>query len=247
MSNTNSFQALQLQLANRIRTGKGELDNIESRRVTIYKELFFNNIESFCSTAFPVTQSLLGTETWGRLVRRFFVEHQCETPHFIEISQEFLSYLIEKQSEYPDFPYLAELAHYEWIELDLSVKPNVYKTNTENDGVNKLDGFILSPECYPLLYNYPVHVISLDNYDTIEPQLTGLVVYRNVEFNVKFILVDQLTVILLQLIQQNAGITKQSLINELIGLNESFTEAQMDAFLANALPRFLQLKLVKPA
>lgn len=244
MSNIDSFQQAQLQLTQCIRDGSGELDNIESRRLTIYKELFFNNIEGFCATAFPVIKSILGEVQWLDLVRRFFVEHQCETPHFIEISQEFLSYLIEKQRDYQDFPFIAELAHYEWIELDLSVKANEDNTKSNETLDFKASGFKLSEACYPLLYNYPVHMISKENSNTIRAELTGLLVYRNKDFDVKFMLIDQLTVVMLQFIQQNNAITKSQLASDLMGLNESFTEPQIDTFLSNALPKFIELKLV---
>lgn len=244
MSHLKSLKQTQLELTQCIRTGEGGLDGIETRRVKIYQELFFNNIEGFCSTAFPVVKSILGEERWLQLVRKFFVEFSCETPHFIEISQQFLSYLLEKQSDLEHLPFLAELAHYEWVELDLAVK---FEQSHLELGINTIDNdspLTLSNTCSPLLYNYPVHTISVDNFTTIAPELTALVVYRNTDFNVKFILVDQLTVIMLQLLQQNNDINKAELATELMGLNESFTQLQMLGFLDNALPKFIELNLV---
>jgi hypothetical protein len=244
MSHLKSVKKTQLELTQCIRTGEGELDGIETRRVKIYQELFFNNIEGFCSTAFPVVKSILGEERWLQLVRKFFVEFSCETPHFIEISQQFLSYVIENQTDFEPLPFLAELAHYEWVELDLAVK---FEQSHLELGINTIDNdspLTLSNTCSPLLYSYPVHTISVDNFTTITPELTALVVYRNTDFNVKFILVDQLTVIMLQLLQQNNDINKAELATELMGLNESFTHSQMLGFLDNALPKFIELNLV---
>lgn len=246
MDKTQTFQQSQLELTNVIRTGKGQITNIEVRRITIYQELFFNNVEGFCSSAFPITKTVLGEDKWVGLVRQFFIECHCETPHFIEISQEFLTYLINKQDEFASLPFLSELAHYEWIELDLDVKPiqNIDTADTQLDNDSK--GLHLLDACYPLLYNYPVHMISVENAGSIEPELTPVVVYRNSDFAVKFTLVDQLSVIMLQLIQQNPGITKELLAKELMGLNETFTEENMLTFLNNALPTFLNLELVFP-
>ncbi|GHB55321.1 DUF2063 domain-containing protein [Psychrosphaera saromensis] len=244
MSHLKSLKQTQLELTQCIRTGEGGLDGIETRRVKIYQELFFNNIEGFCSTAFPVVKSILGEEPWLQLVRKFFVESSCETPHFIEISQQFLSYVIENQTDFEPLPFLAELAHYEWVELDLAVKFDQSHFELDINTIDNDSPLTLSNTCSPLLYNYPVHTISVDNFTTIAPELTALVVYRNTDFNVKFILVDQLTVIMLQLLQQNNDINKAELATELMGLNESFTQLQMLGFLDNALPKFIELNLV---
>jgi hypothetical protein len=244
MNKSQTFQQSQLELTNVIRTGKGQITNIEVRRIAIYQELFFNNVEGFCSSAFPITKTVLGEDKWVGLVRQFFIECHCETPHFIEISQEFLTYLINKQDEFPSLPFLSELAHYEWIELDLDVKPIQNITNSDSQLANHNKGLHLLEACYPLLYNYPVHMISAENIDSIEPELTPVVVYRNANFEIKFTLVDQLSVIMLQLIQQNPSISKEVLATELMGLNETFTYESMLTFLNNALPTFIKLELV---
>jgi len=244
MNKTHSFQQSQLQLTKAIRTGEGQVSGIEARRITIYQELFFNNVEGFCSSAFPIIKTVLGEDKWMALVRQFFLESHCETPHFIEISQEFLSYLLNKQDEYETLPFLSELAHYEWIELDLDVKPIQNLSDADTQLADNNIGLHLLDACYPLLYNYPVHMISAENVGSIEPELTAVVVYRNANFEIKFTLVDQLSVIMLQLIQQNPGITKDALASELKGLNDTFTQESMLAFLNNALPTFFKLELI---
>ena len=60
MSDLPSFQQAQFKLANIIRTGEGRISmGWNNVRLKIYQELFFNNVEGFCSTAFPVFKSLL--------------------------------------------------------------------------------------------------------------------------------------------------------------------------------------------
>jgi len=90
----------------------------DARRMQVYRELFFNNINGFVSNAFPVLCSLYEDEQWEALVQQFFVTHDCQTPIFIEIAQEFLVFL---QQEYRvserDPVFMLELAHYEWLEL----------------------------------------------------------------------------------------------------------------------------------
>ena len=54
------FRALQMAFAGHIRNPElAAPENIEDRRMAIYRRLIFNNIQSFCSNAFPVLKSLL--------------------------------------------------------------------------------------------------------------------------------------------------------------------------------------------
>ena len=72
-------------------------DGIEDRRMKIYRELIYNNIESFISSGFPILRSVLDDQKWHQIIRHFVAQHQSHTPYFLEISQEFLKY---HQEEY---------------------------------------------------------------------------------------------------------------------------------------------------
>src|SRR5690606_34660411 len=67
--------------------------DIEDRRMAIYRELFFNNVEGFIASAFPVLKSLYKDADWQVLVRQFFVQYQCTSPYFLHIAEHFLHYL----------------------------------------------------------------------------------------------------------------------------------------------------------
>ena len=119
---------LQVQLqsfANSIRAPQNSTDESAEtqRRMDIYRTLFFNNVAGFIQNGFPVLHSLYNEEQWQALILRFFIEHQCSSPYFIHISKEFVEYLSnEYQPVKSDPPFMAELAHYEWLELALSVR-----------------------------------------------------------------------------------------------------------------------------
>tara|TARA_R100000656_G_scaffold95627_2_gene69434 strand:- start:1541 stop:2014 length:474 start_codon:yes stop_codon:yes gene_type:complete len=96
--------------------------DIEDRRMKIYRELVYNNIESFIATGFPVLRQLIADQHWHALVRDFVSRHCSHSPYFLEISHEFLKYLQEeRQFLVSDPPFMLELAHYEWVELALDV------------------------------------------------------------------------------------------------------------------------------
>jgi len=182
---------------------------IEDRRLAIYRELIFNNIEGFISGAFPVLRDLYSDESWLVLVRKFVVSHQSHSPYFLHISQEFLGFL---QNEYQtlesDPGFLLELAHYEWVELALDVadadEPKGVSDQAELGDQELLEqNLSLSPVAWPLSYKYPVHRISPDYQPDLAPEsATFLVVYRQQE-DIKFLESNAITVRLLLLISES--------------------------------------------
>ena len=117
--NLPGFRATQLDFAAHVRNPDANPvpTDVESRRMAIYVELVFNNIDKFLSTTFRVTAAILGPDRWRARVRDFIDRHTSTTPFFQEIPQEFLAYLDAEGRQEDDPPFLLELAHYEWVEL----------------------------------------------------------------------------------------------------------------------------------
>ncbi|MGO1071533.1 HvfC family RiPP maturation protein [Lysobacter sp. CA199] len=151
---------------------------IEDRRLGIYRDLLFNNIEGLLSGNFPVISRLLGEERWQRLVRDFYRDYRCHTPLFAEIAREFLRYLQELENLDP--PFLAELAHYEWVELALQLSD----AHTPSDDATIGDTDLLdhaprlSPLAWPLAYAWPVHRLGPDYQPDQPPPAPTLVLLR---------------------------------------------------------------------
>ena len=59
-------------------------DRIEDRRMGIYRDLFFNNVDGFLGNTFPVLKSLYEEQSWLELVRNFYSLHRCQSPYFLE-------------------------------------------------------------------------------------------------------------------------------------------------------------------
>ena len=96
--------------------------DVEPRRMAVYTELFYNNIESLLAANFPVIRRLHDDDAWHERVRDFYREHRSRTPLFTEIAREFIRHLERRaESGAGDPPFLLELAHYEWSELALSL------------------------------------------------------------------------------------------------------------------------------
>ena len=181
-------------------------EDISDRRMGIYRQLFFNNLFSLLSSTFPVLTKLHSEEKWRNLIREFMVHHEAATPYFLEIPKEFLAFLEnEYQPAADDFPFLAELAHYEWVELALSV------SELENDFVHvDVDGDFLegvpvkSALAWNLCYQFPVHQIDR-KFQPAQPgdQPTYLAIFRKSDDELGFMALNPVTARLLQLIEQN--------------------------------------------
>jgi hypothetical protein len=202
------FQQIQYAFAAHIRDPESNPRpvDIEARRMKIYNELFYNNVEDFMASTYPVLRSIYGEEKWHHLMRDYFARHSASTPLFHEMPREFLKYLeLERQAAEDDYPFLLELAHYEWVELALSVSDQQVNPALIDAQGDLLQGIpVLSPLAWPLSYQYPVHNISPDFLPSTPPaQATYLVVYRNTEDDVRFLEVNPVTAHLLHLIAQD--------------------------------------------
>ena len=56
--------------------------DIEDRRLAIYRDLFYNNIEGLLAGNFPVIREILADEAWNDLIRAFYRDHLCKTHLF---------------------------------------------------------------------------------------------------------------------------------------------------------------------
>jgi len=183
---------------------------IENRRMGIYRDLFYNNIEGFLARGFPVIRRIYSDENWHRMVRDFFSRHKSQSPYFLEIAQEFLAYLQDEREPQPEDPAgLLELAHYEWVELALSVANETNPLEGVDTNGELLAGRpVLSPLAWSLVYTLPVHQMSPDYLPAPAPeQPSYLLVYRNSDDKVKFMEINPVTARLFYLLENNVDMS----------------------------------------
>ena len=198
-------------------------------RLAVYQSLFFNNIQGFVSSAFPVLHSLYSQAQWKQLIRCFFQHHRCQSPIFMDIAEEFLHFLSTEYEMQPeDPPFLLELAHYEWVELALSVRPQADAVRALLPDEVADRPLCLSALAWPLRYCYPVHQICTDFMPSQPPsEPTFLLVYRDETDEVRFIQLNNLTAALLAVLQQQPGLTLAGLCQQLAGQIAGLTEEQL--------------------
>jgi hypothetical protein len=195
-------------------------EGIEDRRMAIYRDLFFNNIRNFLSGNFPVLKTLYSEDAWTSLCREFFREYRCHTPLFPEIPREFLQYLQDhRQYNEDDQPFMLELAHYEWIELALSLDETLTDASEIDPDGDLLSGIpVLSPLAWPLSYQFPVHKIRVDfQPETAPDKPTHLLVWRQQDYTVRFMQLNEISLLLLQKMKEEPAWSGLDLLTEIAG------------------------------
>lgn len=206
------FQRQQLAFTAHIRDPQNAArpEGIPARRMAVYAELFFNNINEQLSTNFPVLRQITSDERWQAMIRDFMIRHRSETPLFTEVGQEFLEYLQqEREPEQDDWPFMLELAHYEYVELAVSI-------STADEGLADFDPNgdlmagqpLVGPTAWNLSYRWPVHTIGPEFLpDQAPDEPTHLVVYRDRQDAVHFLQINSVTQRMLQLLKENPRFT----------------------------------------
>lgn len=169
----------------------------------IYRELFYNNVEGFLATAFPVLRRITPDRRWHAMARDFLASHKSQEPLFHRVPAEFLKYLEHGRGKVRGDPaFLRELAHYEWVELALSVSDVELTADLADPAGDLLAGVpVISPLAWPQSYSFPVQRIGPDFLPSRPaPQPVHIVVWRNRDDDVKFMEANAVTARLLQLV-----------------------------------------------
>jgi uncharacterized protein len=236
-SKANHFQDVQNVFTQHMRDPENNAgpEGIEDRRLKIYRELVYNNIESFIANSFPVLRKIIKDEQWHKMMRDYVSRHQAHTPLFPKMPQEFIQYLEhERIADEDDYPFLLELAHYEWIETSISMDVReISYEGIEKEG-DLLDGIpVISPLVIPLAYQWPVHKISPEFLPDIQPeQATYIIIYRDSHDEVGFI---ELNPVSAKLIEECSNNTDQSGRDILLSIAEQLQHPNPDAVINGGL------------
>ena len=193
-------------------------EDIEDRRMAIYRDLVFNNLSTLLASNFPVIRRMLPNAQWDALIRDFVVRHRAKTPRFFELAQEFLDFLQTARAGDPrDPPFLLELAHYEWAELTLRIsdaEPDQERIDSTGD---LLDGRpVVAPLAWNLSYRFPVHRIGPDLQPAIPPaEPTHLVLYRTPSDAIAFLQINAVTQRLLVLLNEESAATGRAVLRRI--------------------------------
>jgi len=208
-------------------------DDVVPERMAVYRRLFFNNLETLLAKAFPVLRRSLADDHWLALIRDFYARHPARTPLFHKLAEEFVDWLADGRGEQlGDPPFLAQLAHYEWVELALSTAedppPAAPLAHPNGDLLNAPP--VLAPLCWTLAYDWPVHRIGPDFQPTTASGVqTFLIVLRNRDDDVKFVEINAVTARLLTLAEEQPDASGIELLEQIA---EELQHDDVDAVIA---------------
>ncbi len=203
------FQELQKRFTAHIRhPQKHQAPQIEARRMGIYCDLFYRNIENLLRSSFPLLQGLCSDQDWNRLVRAFFHEHRCKTPYFHQIGKEFLQYVEQPKVRLSKLPFLRELVHFEAHKSSLDMAPDVSLDWTGCKNTEELlrGCPVLVQPMEITAYEYPVHKIRPRQLPRELPPAAKpyfVVLYRNLQNQVRHAELNAATARLLVMLQEN--------------------------------------------
>ncbi len=216
-SGTENFEEVQNVFTRHMRDPKNNPapDGIEDRRIGVYRELVYNNIEGFIANSFPVLRKITPDKQWHRMLRDYVCHHRAHTPLFPRMPLEFIQYLEDERHGHPEDPgFLLELATYEWAEISISLDTREIELSGIDIGGDLLSGVpALNPIIMPHTYQYPVHQISPNYLPDTAPELpTYLLVYRCKDDEVGFLELNSVSARLLECIQSNSDKTGLQLL-----------------------------------
>jgi hypothetical protein len=237
------FQQYQREFTAHIRNPRGvsRPKGVPARRMKVYNALLYNNIEGFLLSCFPVCRKILGKRRWATLVRAFYCNHVSHTPYFRQIPEEFLDYLRGEWGRPEDVPaFLSELAHYEWVELELDTSDADANLPSCDSSGDLLAGRpLINPVLRVLAYRWPVHRLS-PRYKPADPpaQPTFALAFRDAAQQVRFILINAASARLLELFKENPDLTGIEVVTRLAQEMEASPDALFE-FAENLLQDLL--------
>lgn len=205
------FQKKQQQFINAIRMqNAAENLTIEPERMALYQDLIFTTNSEIMRTAFPVLYAVLGEKQWRELIKSYLRDFKNPTTIFHEIPKYFVAYLKDSNKVSLD---LLELAHYEWLELHVSLMDCEYHFfQTKPQSLSEVADLIpkTNASLQLMQYSHPVHEMRAADYPpTAKP--TFLAVYRDESMNVKFTLLNHASANLLLRFKTNSNKTLREL------------------------------------
>lgn len=162
--------------------------DVDRSGVELYATLLDYGHQDLMASIYPYCAKVL-TKKWEPTVREYFLAYPANHYNLNRAAQRFPAYLQNEGSHFlKKYPFLVELAEYEWLELELlEVDKDV--TPQPNLVLSKPDHFIqyaplLNPALLLRQYDYPVSEIvdKIENKKSIsgiKPNTSRVAIYRH--------------------------------------------------------------------
>lgn len=215
----------QASLAGYCRTGIEPTDLIDINHENLYqyRRLVFNIAADIIETAYPIAHSYFDEQVWKDLVYDYFLEHKCQTTQVWRMPMEFYEYCLEKNiQEKLNIPFLNDLLHFEWLEMEVHTMEDIEYPKTKQTGDWMNDVIALNPEHKLVPLTYPVHTTAPGEELIAKKGNYFLLIYREKESgNVQFVDLSMFYIYILENIK-NGALLKDILVeaNSIFQIND---------------------------
>jgi hypothetical protein len=221
------------------------LQGIDASRLALYRELMHNTVRDTLESIYPFTVQLLkhgspshadeykeGLESWASLAECFRRSCPNLSPKLTGAVENFPRFLAGEAVWMSIYPFLSELADYEWLEmqvLNMPDAPTIVNTPSETPVPSDFENFYPVWNQARLLqrFEFPIPEIinalqaltdeehSLDHLSDA-PQPTDMLFYRDPEtLQVRFFVLNELTRSLIELSAEQPTLSYAALLQEL--------------------------------
>jgi hypothetical protein len=150
-------------------------------RFLAYRELARMGLQEPIEDMFPVLKSLLeGAELWQTCVDAFLVDRRISSPHYRDIAPAFLGWLADTRWGSERWPFLAELAHFELLEVLVARFPDARDRAGLKERPEGALAVVLDPATQIVAYTHAVHKAT-EASPLPEATPTWLLAYRDPE------------------------------------------------------------------
>jgi uncharacterized protein len=191
----------QHSLATYCRTGEQvQIPGVKQNRLHHYRRLVRNVINNTLEQAYPITLDILTQKEWDNLVDDFLVSHNAQTPQVWKLPNEFYDFVRDNAYHKKlKRPYLNDLLHFEWIEIEIHTMPDEEISAYTESGDMLQDQLVFTPEFRIIQLEYPVHLMTAHESVKNKGNFYLLVFREKNTGNVNFL---NLSVLLVYLIEQ---------------------------------------------
>lgn len=167
---------------------------LDRKGASVYARSITYEHHSMADRIFPFCAKALGN-AWDQLVVDYYKIYPSSHFDFNKICLNFSRYLKEARQDdvLEKFPYLAELAEYEWLELEKLEDPHdiIRAENVQIDGLEKINSYapVLNPTLSLCKFSYPIGDIASYLEKSKRPRKKfaakncRMVIYRDPETN----------------------------------------------------------------
>lgn len=188
----NKSFVLQTELGNYCRTGKNEPKTSIQEHTFHYRRLVFNVIKDSLKTAYPLARKLIGKKRWKIAVLHFFENHKCQTPQVWKLPLEFFEYYSKNPFPFKKtFPFLKELLHFEWLEIEVFMMEDLPIEAFKKENNSDSEVIIPNPEIKILPLQYPIHTKKIKKITKKNKNQYFVSIHR--DFNTKQVICNDLS------------------------------------------------------